>query len=352
MSHYDDDTAMRDEEMDGASSHHHHHHSKNHAERHWTRHWAEENSAWIAVGVVFFFLVLFGLMFGLYWALSAETQNHVHTHAMELESLKARVNPYTSSSALYSLSGSGHVGEYRSTVCHADLYQVAGGTTASTNNTISLQRLPTDQYSQLIQSHPYAIQARIIVRYAVEPANIPIGSGSGNKEERYIVTQVALATYYPAFSTIRLVESRVDNYKRVVRPVRSLTLCSDNLESSVGPCRQYVTMDGAMEMNNTYTVTMDQPQQPDNGASGKPSTNRSGGGKMSSNDIDGVSVSNDKLDRRVLIDSISHIRLYHLLFYVENGRDDRGHTGGGDHDDKSFDYGGEYQVLSAQVKPC
>lgn len=330
---------------------HHRHHIKKHGERHWTRHWAEENSAWIAVGIVFFFLVLFGLMFGLYWALSAETHGHVHTHAMEIESLKARVNPYTSSSALYSLSGAGHLGEYRSTLCHADLYQVAGGGSGpKSNHTISLQRLPTDQYSQLVQSHPYAVQAHIIVRYAVEPGNIPLGSGSGNKDERYIVTQVALATYYPSFSTIRLVESRVDNYRRVVRPVRSLTLCSDNLESAVGSCRQYVTMDGAMEMNNTYTVTMDQPQQSPDG--GKPST--SGGSKMSSTDIDGtgrdVSVSNDKLDKRVLVESIAHIRLYHLLFYVDGSS----HTDNDDdsHDSKSFDYGGEYQVLSAQVKPC
>lgn len=337
MTDYDDPSSVM---HNIEESYHHHGSSDRHHHAHWA-HWPERHSGKIACVAILVALILFVVIFGFYWALSNEVHSHVHTHSMDVEMLKARGNPFASH-ALYSLSGLGQTGEYRVNLCRSALYRPHNETAGAM---VTLWSVPDDDLAQLVLLRPYALQVRLNVRYNV--ARAALGTvASGSKDDRYVVTRFELASSFAGFSTIRLVESAVDIYKRTVRKTRALTLCSDDPSSSAGPCRRHVTPDGTMVVNNTYEAPMDQP------SSRRPAANSSKFGPASSHDDGGdsrdVSVTYGRADLRAMEDDIAHIRLYHLLFYSEYGR--------GVHDaspsDTDSDYNGDYLVLSMQAKPC
>lgn len=274
-------------------------------------------------------------------------------HSMDMQQLKERSNPFDSHS-FYSLV-SNRKDEYRSTFCHSGLYK---STTLDGDGGVNvLETLPTEHLEQLMGQKPYVLQARVPIRFNVDAQSLPTSSSSSKKQDdqRYVVARVELVTNYASFSTIRLLESSLDIYRKTLKTTRALTLCSDDPISSVGRCRRHITIDGTMVMNVTYVVTMDQPQQQGSAPTPKKSnTTTNSGGRGSSRDgMDGVSISNDKSERNAMEENIAHIRLYHLLFYTEyseavDGNDDISSSGGGN----GADYRGDYLALSVQVTPC
>jgi hypothetical protein len=350
MTEYDDGSggAMHDRDDD-----HHHHGGARHLSHYFDHKWVSPHYGKLACIIGVSLIALFALIFGIYFGLAGEFHGHVHTHAMDMETLKARANPFESH-ALYAASSGARKSEYRANFCHAGLYHVVwSGGGKSHNGTAALLAAPTDELSQLMALRPYVLSAKVALRYNVERANaFPGGSGgttttSAGRDDRYVVTRFQLASSYLGFSTIRLVESAVDIYRRQVRTVRALTLCSDDPISSAGRCKQYATLDGDMIINNTYTAPMDQPTK-------KPPANGTGFGTSGHGADQDVDVQHDRADRHAMEEDIAHIRLYHLLFYSEHHK--QGPGGGAprdaDNSDDDADYNGDYQVLSMQVTPC
>lgn len=358
MTEYDDGSrvATRDAyDIDEEAAAEHYHASKHarHIEHYWYDKWVSPHHGKLACIIAFSFLILFIVIFAIYFALAYSYNDHVYTHSMDMATLSARNNPFESH-ALYSLSAGGRRTEYRASRCHSDYYHAVWRNDPNGVAKASLIRTPTEELAKLVTLRPYVIDVDINVRYNVERANaFPGGAtSSSSKDERYIVTRLNLASSFTGFSTIRLIESAVDIYRRTVRTVRSLTLCSDDPISSAGRCKQYITLDGTMIINNnTYTMPMDQPDR-------KAPTNESSFGTSGTNNDDQTDVSvqqhADRSDRRALQDNIANIRLYHLLFYSEyKSTGSRTESPDTYNDDvANTEYNGDYQVLSAEAKPC
>jgi hypothetical protein len=299
--------------------------------------------------LVFGCILVFGIVFfALWWAATVQMNNEMHTHSLDIAQLRERANPFDSH-AFYSQVAL-RKDEYRATHCHWGIYRQV-----NTDDGLSiLEPLATDRLDELATAKPCVMEAQVPMRFNVPPQSLPASYSSlssstpKNQDQRYIIVRVELATNYQSFSTIRLVESAVDIYRRVVKTTRYLTLCSDDPVSSVGRCRRHLTVDGTMVMNDTFVMTMDQPQvtPAPTPAVKRNSTATSGipprGQSRDATPDNAVSL-NNKDDRSVLEQNIAHIRLYHLLFYSE-------YRDGTPEDDSPTN--NDYLALSAQLKPC
>ena len=301
-------------------------------------------TVWVAhhhrnlLGVVVCLLLVGVVLFGaLYFGLRGDLNGHVHEHAANMQQTQSIQQP----DALYSVSGAGMRNtEYRKNFCHSALYYTVAGGNAST-----LEKAPTDRPDYLNSLRPYVVQARLHMRLNVDPQS-DMGCAAATNypkntrpDGRCMVAHLEMGSSYGAFSTLRLVESALDIYRRTVRTTRAITLCSDDPVSGAGRCKYYTTIDGTLILNSTYTVLMDLPAVLSPPAARK---NRTTGGGDSA---DTVKVDYERTERHVMEDEIAHIRLYHILGYSEYAQqaDDASETG---------DYNGDYQVLSAQLAHC
>lgn len=314
-------------------------------------HWLEvhHRKVIIALIIVLLFVVVGGIV--LACAFSVDTHNRLHNQAMDIETIKAKTNSFNTHS-LYSPNSASQRNEYRINLCHSALYQsmrVRNGTS------LVLTRAQTERLEQLGTLRPYVIQTRVNIRYNVEQQQASSSAAavkSNNAGDRYVETRFELVTNYPVFSTIRLIESAVDIYRKTVRTTRTLTLCSDSPSSSVPGCRRYTRLDGLMLVNNTYSIPLDQPSS---SSSSSPSRKNASGVATTtgSGDESDVQVSSDKAEINAMEEDIAHIRLYHLQFYNEYQKSaSHGNTASAADDEDDAIYNGEYQVLSAQVTAC
>jgi hypothetical protein len=160
-------------------------------------------------------------------------------------------------------------------------------------------------------------------------------------DEKYLLLHYELATNYPHFSTIRLVESSLDLFSKTLQMRRIFTLCSNSPSATERRCNRLTTLSDNIVMNNTRISTMDQPQKYNTTSSFTrdipdkfSGSGSGGGGGGSSKDLDQI---NNNANTQALEDEISNVRLFHVYFYREAS---------------SRDLYGEYLALSIEPKVC
>jgi hypothetical protein len=286
--------------------------------------------------VVFFvlLLLLFFLPYNYYWN---DTNNHMYQIEQQM---KSQSTPY-SSQGLYSLGRAlSTKTEYDLCLSTNALYHLVVG-----SDPVVMNKTDTSRYGESQSTKHYIIRNQFNLRYNVAPDKLGYDTKKLGirKDEKYIVLHYEIASAYTQFSSVRFVESAYDVYKKMVLPRRIVTICSNDPMGSTRKCS--LTQGDIMIMNNTRIIYMDQPNLPP--INGRNRTVVPNNVDTNDGEDDIVEDANEDVDNNEIIDStnalmndISHIRLYHVLFYKEYIAND------------SIASYGEYVALSIQPTRC
>lgn len=288
-------------------------------------HWYHKHNGKLWFGAVCCILVVVFvvlLLWGLSYSYCTETNYHVH----ELGKQMKAQNKQFSSQGLYSIAMAiGSKSEYNLCLSHMAPYHTMnmGGGTNDTD-VILLEKTDTSKFSENRGTKNYVMKVLFNVRYNVEPKNLgyDIERLGIRSDERYMVVHFEVASKYTQFSSIRFIESTID-YKNMITPKRVITICSNDMSGSARSCGRYASLDDVLIMNNTRILPMDHiPSHIKNktGVHPKNVDPEDDEDEDVDDEEEGNLEHDDSQDsRNQLIDEISHLRLFHVLFYKEAG---------------------------------
>lgn len=278
-----------------------------------SKHWSK---VWVAFVCCFlFFTIFFFVWIGVYNTRYWDNDYRVHqieTKVSQSSGFRAAQQYVTN--GLYSLASVFATRQASSlSLCHQAMYKptvvqrqevlVPGDSIERTK--ALLQRRITTQDKQ------YIVKTRFDVQY-----NIDVGKeGGAEADQLYQTVHYEVATNYAQFSTVKLLVTSEDIYKKVPRLRQEIVICS-NRPGSSRQCSRRTTVDNLMLMNNTLRVPMEQPSQ---------AFGNSTGAHSEGEDLQlDAAQSLKQLER-----DIAGNRLFHILFYREAsdnsetlGRDD------------------------------
>ena len=161
--------------------------------------------------------------------------------------------------------------------------------------------------------------------------------------EKYQLIHYELASNFNSFSTVKLIESEFDLTKKSLVLKKEFIVCSNNPQIEVKRCQ--LQNDGMLLMNNTRLLYMNNPMNNQYDTSFVPlNENEEIGGNNQSQqakDYSGIDMTPGyKENLNFLKDDVSHLRLYHLLFYKSesNSRNSDSYT--------------EAPILSVELNKC
>jgi hypothetical protein len=291
---------------------HHHHHPVVASVSSW-RYWI--------FGVLCF--LLFFLFFFLFWGTWATTNNETQ---QAISRIKSQLSPSSSkgftTSGLYSVSSAFN----QLSLCHMALYH--GTTDADGKN----ERLQMTDAREFTEQENYVVKTRFDMRFNVEPDQLgyDVRKLGISPDEKYLIVHYELASNYPFFSTIKLVESTLDIKTKTLIVKRELILCSNHPSSSERRCNRHTTLNDIIAMNNTRISPMDPVRRSDRKNASKTTK------VEPANDMD--MMDDDERHVQQLEEEISNLRLFHLNFYRESST--------------SRDYYKEYLSLSVEPAQC
>lgn len=140
--------------------------------------------------------------------------------------------------------------------------------------------------------------------------------------ERYELVHYEMASNYLDFSTVKLVESELDTHKKTLKLKREFIACSNNPALSVKRCGNLV--DGLMVINNTRLMVMDNPlydspskKAKSNATAAKATTLPGKPAKVAAvDDEQGVDLMSEAKESLLALKrEITHLRMYHIMFY-------------------------------------
>lgn len=267
-------------------THHHHHHNT----------YANTVSTIGAykyfICAVFFFL-FFGLFLFLVWGSSTTqtTEIQQYVHRLETQFLSGKG---FSTNGLYTVTNAFN----QLLLCHMALYNAPSG------DTMKLVASDTTQFIEnKEQIENFVIKTKFDIRFNMGPDQLgyDITKLGIRPDEKYMTVHYEVATNYPYFSTIKLVESTLDLRRRTLVTKREIVLCSNHPSSTERRCNRQTSLNDVIVMNNTRISPMDMI---------KNATKTSG--KISDDLMD-----NDEKYAQKLEDEISNLRLFHVYFYRE-----------------------------------
>jgi len=296
-----------------------------------------ESKHWGKVWVAFLCCFVFFIIFFLVWIGLFNTQQNTNTHHMhQIESQLKSSSPFRTAqqyvtNGLYSLASVFATRQESSlSLCHQAMYKpmvvqrqevlVPGDSIERTR--ALLQRRITAQDKQ------YMVKTRFDLHY-----NIDVGKeGGAQADQLYQTVHYEVATNYAQFSTVKLLVTSEDIYKKVPRLRQEIVICS-NKPGSSRQCSRRTTVDNLMLMNNTLRVPMEQPSQ---------TVGNTTGAHTEGEDLQmDAAQSLKQLER-----DIASNRLFHILFYREAS--DNSETLGRD----DVDEYNEYLALIIEPSTC
>jgi hypothetical protein len=243
---------------------------------------------WI-FGVLCF--LLFFLFFFLFWGTWATTNSETQQAISRIKSQLTPSSKGFTTSGLYSVPA----GFNQLSLCQMALYH---GTTDSDGKNERLQMTDAREFTE---QENYVIKTRFDMRFNVEPDQL---------DEKYFIVHYELASNYPFFSTIKLVESTLDIKTKNLIVKRELILCSNHPSSSERRCNRHTTLNDIIAMNNTRISPMDPVRRSDRKNASKTTKIEP------ANDMD--MMDDDERHVQQLEEEISNLRLFHLNFYRES----------------------------------
>jgi hypothetical protein len=239
--------------------------------------------------------------------------------------------------------------EYTLALCQLSLYRTGTG---PGKREILLPRDTAQQVRALVNREAvpeksFVIKTHFELHYNVNPSELVGVKLKGmSREERFLVLHYEVASNYAHFSTIKLVVSTEDIYRRIPRLKREVILCSDR-PGSARRCSRRSTMDSFMMMNNSLLLSMEagtpiSRNPKEKNSSVKSETAPAGDGEDNSAEEGLNLLSTDKESLFALEQDIASIRLFHILFYKESVGE-----GGREAEDYS-----EYIALTVEPSAC
>lgn len=252
---------------------------------------------WIlGVFCILFFFLFFFLFYGIAWNTNETTQQQINTIKSQLTSTTPK--GFTASGLYSSIS--------QLSLCHMALYHgvtdAAGG-----------EKLQLTDTREMMEQENFIVKSRFDMRFNVEPDQLgyDVRKLGISPDEKYMLVHYEMATNYPFFSTIKLVESTLDMEKKSLIVKREIILCSNNPSSSERRCNRRTTLNDIIAMNNTRISPMDPSvRRADRRNTSKPTQT-----KTASNDMDVMD--DDERHVHQLEEEISNLRLFHIQFYRE-----------------------------------
>lgn len=257
---------------------------------------------WLAVGCMLLFFLLVLLLWGSYYWWGGQTDAHMWQLEHSVSSLSRRAvgSGYGAASSLYALGGLvGARTEFRLALCHRARYRATGaGDAVALVASDGAARVRAFLDKRAPQEKNYLVQARLELRYNVA---LPPGAAGEDKtseaDQLYQTLHYELASNYAQFSSVRLLVTSEDVYKRVLRLRQDVVICSDAPQAR-RRCSSATTRDQMLLMNNTLLLPQTEAQPVFN---------------VSSREL----VTGDAEKLRALERELSDNRQFHLLFYRE-----------------------------------
>lgn len=289
-------TAIDIDDFNADKSHHHHHNAVVATASSW-RYWI------LGVFCFLLFFLFFFIFWGTAWNTTNETQQQINTIKSQLSTTTTK--GFTAG-GLYSVPSAAF---NQLSLCHMALYH--GETEAGGGEKLQL----TDT-RELTDAENYVVKSRFDMRFNVEPDQLgyDVRKLGISPDEKYMMVHYEMASNYPFFSTIKLVESTLDMQRKTLIIKREIVLCSNNPSSSERRCNRRTTLNDIIAMNNTRISPMDPLRKPNRKNTSKPTETKTTT-TTTTNDMDVMD--DDERHVHQLEDEISNLRLFHIQFYRE-----------------------------------
>ncbi len=254
---------------------------------------------WLVVGCVFLFFFIFVLV----WL--AYVNNNTNSNEWHVHQIEQRVSQSTMRSAqqfirngLYSM-GAIFASRKEATLslCHTGLY-----TATVVSGQEVLQPCDTVKRTRAMLQHTLSQQDRsqlLDVRFDLQ-YNIDVGGKGAPADQLYETVHYEVFATYAQFSTVKLLVTSEDLYKKMPRVRQEIVICS-NKPGSARQCNHHTSLANMFYMNNTLRVPMEQ-------VSGNATALQ--GDEMHAD----AAYSLKQLETRM-----ANNRLFHVLFYREAG---------------------------------
>lgn len=280
------------------------------------------NRTTYVLGGLLCILMTIGLLFVVSWIWSGSIQNHNNHFIHQLDQrLSSGHHSDFTTNGLYSLTNTFKTGETNVlSLCHLALYSKNGEMLQPKNTDSNYKSDPTTTTTDPF----YIIKSYFNIKYNANFYNNDIYKKLNiDPSERYLLIHYELASNFDQFSSIKLIESEINLRTKSLQLKKEFIVCSNNPSIEVKRCQ--LQNDGILLMNNTRLLYMDNPSHY-NENNDKP-INDIPLEKNDSHHIkdhSGIDITPGYRENlRDLKDDISHLRLYHLLFYKtdSSGRD-------------------------------